>query len=338
MRSCLKYTTGPLLVLAAFCACSLFAAPHEDAGANGYDFLHLGAGAQPASMAGAYTGSSGDIYSLYWNPAGVASMNRTMVMADYLKYVLDIHRGMLAGVLDPSKVRNLGTVGGYLNYLYAGSFEAVDEAGNALPSGNFTAGYYETGLTFARMLPQAVPGLALSAGGTLKYLRERIDDYASNAGAVDLGIHCILPGNRIKAGFSVRNLGLVFGGGGNPPSLPLIYAAGILFHSTAWPKSRFALDLSKPAYGYYTVRLGMEYRVNRDFFLRGGYRFLENEVRHWYHLVTNVADDYVREDFNTWSAGAGLKLSRQLTLDLAVTGASYQSVPLIGSTLLYQFR
>ena len=44
----------------------------DKAGTSGLSFLKLGIGARPSGMGEAFTSISGDIFSLYWNPAGVA--------------------------------------------------------------------------------------------------------------------------------------------------------------------------------------------------------------------------------------------------------------------------
>jgi hypothetical protein len=309
---------------------------NEDAGLGGYDFLNLGAGAQPNAMAGAYAGSSGDIHSLYWNPAGVASITRTVLMADYTKYVLDMHRGMLAGVLDKKRVKNVGVVGAYLNYFYGGAFEAVDREGNRLPEDDFSAGYTEIGATYARALPEFFPGYALSAGFTVKTLFERISDYRTFSMGTDLGLHGAFPSSRFKLGLVVKNLGKVFGEEGMEVPLPRTYILGLQYYAQS--QTRFTLDWNKPQFGNYSVRLGMEYRVNRDFCVRGGYRFLQDELEHWVHVLRNIADDYTREDFNTWSAGVGLRLSKSGLLDISAAGTSYQTFPLISTTLIYTFK
>jgi hypothetical protein len=43
-------------------------------GTSGADFLELGVGSRPLSMAEAFTAEVGDINSLYYNPAGLGSL------------------------------------------------------------------------------------------------------------------------------------------------------------------------------------------------------------------------------------------------------------------------
>ena len=318
--------------LFAALALSVPADIHENAGIARYDFLDIGAGAQPMAMAGAYAGASGDIYSLYWNPAGIAGMPRPVFMADYFHYAMGIQRGMVGAVLDSSFCRGWGTLGFAINYLNAGIFETVDEFGNHIPGNDFSAGYNVFSATFARSLPE-YRGYLFSAGVTFKQLLENIADYSSYGSALDFGAHCVFPSKGLKIGLSVRNLGTVFSE--DSSRLPQTYTLGIIYNSKSWPNSRFAFDVVKPRYGVYEARLGLDYRVNRDLNIRLGYRFLEDEVRYWYHKIRGDSDNYVREDFNFFSAGIGLKLSRKMVCDLALNINDYQTLPFISTSLLY---
>jgi hypothetical protein len=311
---------------------------YEQAGTNSYDFLSIGTGARPLSMGGAYTAESGNIYSLYWNPAGIGDIKRTTLMLDYMKYVLnDMHKGMLAFVLDKEKINEVGIVGGYINYFTAGEFEYVDESGQADPSRDFRAGYSEFCATFAKQIPQ-LKKYQVTLGATAKGLLESIADYRSKGMGVDLGVHLAIPARRIKIGGAIKNLGKVFYHNDSDFPLPQIYSLGLMYYTKAVQQTIFMVDWNKPRYGYYTLRLGIEFRVNREFYIRGGYRFLQNELEHWYRVATGSDEEYVREDINSWSAGVGFKIARMLLLDVAVNKTSFQAMPLIQVSLLYSFK
>ncbi len=188
------------LLIISFAWFTVYSGINENSGQNGYDVLALGAGALPNSMAGAYTGASGDVYSLYWNPAGIASVNRVSFLADYMKYVLDMHRGMLGFVIDQKRVRNVATIGGYINYFTAGKFEWVDPLGERVSQNDFSAGYTEFCVAAARNLPEFFPGYAIAGGITAKGLLENIENYHTSAIGADIGVHCIFPGSKVKVG------------------------------------------------------------------------------------------------------------------------------------------
>ncbi|MFH0920834.1 MAG: hypothetical protein V1913_10775 [Fibrobacterota bacterium] len=308
---------------------------HENAGLNRFDYLFLGAGAQPVAMGGAYAGVSGDIYSLNYNPAGIAGMPRPVFMADYMRIALDIQRGMLAAVFDSSFLKGWGTAGIAINYFNAGTFECNDEYGNRVPENDFSSSSNEFALTFARQLPEFM-GYTFSAGASLKGLLENIQDFRTRGMAMDFGAHCVFPSRGLKVGVSVRNLGTVFTSD-TSDRLPQVFTVGLLYSSKSWANSRFAFDIVKPRYGFAQGRLGLDYRVNRDLNIRGGYRFLENEVRSWWDQISDAdsTSEYVREDFHRWSAGVGLRVSRKVVFDLALDGTDFQAMPFLYTTLTY---
>ena len=47
----------------------------ESSGEAGYQFLRTYSGARPSAMAGAFISITGDIHSIYFNPAGLAELN-----------------------------------------------------------------------------------------------------------------------------------------------------------------------------------------------------------------------------------------------------------------------
>lgn len=60
------------------------------AGTTGSEFLTFDVGARGIGMGGAYTAATNDVYSLYWNPAGLAKIPRVSAGMMYTRYVQDI--------------------------------------------------------------------------------------------------------------------------------------------------------------------------------------------------------------------------------------------------------
>ncbi|MCU0645759.1 MAG: hypothetical protein MUC94_16060 [bacterium] len=65
-------------------------------GKAGYDFLRTHVGARPSAMAGAFISMTGDIHSIYFNPAGLATIPGRSATATYLNHVLDFQSGFIA--------------------------------------------------------------------------------------------------------------------------------------------------------------------------------------------------------------------------------------------------
>lgn len=58
-----------IILFVVYCAAAFGVSIPDKAGTSGLSFLKLGIGARPTGMGEAFTSISGDIFSLYWNPA-----------------------------------------------------------------------------------------------------------------------------------------------------------------------------------------------------------------------------------------------------------------------------
>jgi tetratricopeptide (TPR) repeat protein len=144
-----------LLLTLLFMACyaTVARAAYED----------VGVGARVTGMSNAYTAVADDVYSVYYNPAGLATLERPMLATSYSK--------LLGGLSDNSNLQNSfiayeqpikngdqGVVGGAWNYFTLDSL------------------YRETSLygTYARALRQD-----FFVGGSLKYLNRSVGGVAA---------------------------------------------------------------------------------------------------------------------------------------------------------------
>ena len=71
---------------------------NSGAGTSAFAFLKINSGARPVAMGGAFTGVADDENSLYYNPAGIASMNRNGVILGYHNYFVDLQSGTVGYV------------------------------------------------------------------------------------------------------------------------------------------------------------------------------------------------------------------------------------------------
>ncbi|HPG31034.1 MAG TPA: hypothetical protein PLQ81_09645, partial [bacterium] len=68
----------------------------KDVGTTGAAFLKLGYGARPAGMGEAFSAVSGDINSLYYNPAGLYDVSNKTISFMHLNWLLDINYNVLS--------------------------------------------------------------------------------------------------------------------------------------------------------------------------------------------------------------------------------------------------
>ncbi len=289
---------------------------NSKAGTHAYSFLKIPAGAKAPAMGGAHTGIASDAYSAYYNPAGIALVPGSEITASYNNYLSDIQGGYLSYVFNWGQRGKLGFTANYLNF---GDTPKLDRDGNDL--GEFGGGDLALGLTYARKWEREDEDLdpisgesytrevltGFAFGATAKFIYEKVDEYSSDAIALDLGFLYGFMDRRTSVGVSASNLGFQLKGlsSGHQDPLPAIIRAGIGHTLKAMPFT-IALDAIKP--------------IDNDFRIGAGVNFIELEQLELRAGYNTIGEDYkTGSDSDDWggiSFGAGLKLDK-FVLDYA---------------------
>jgi hypothetical protein len=166
------------------------------------EFLLLGAGARGAALGSSFAALSTDPSALYWNPAGVAEMERPGATLSTLEYVADTRYswgGIAFPMMDGQSALGLqvGTFGFTGQPIY--SLRAPDGDGS-------TYGVSQTfmGVTYAQNFSDR-----FSAGITGKYINDRLAKTSASGVAVDFGtsFHALVGERPLRASFVIANLG-----------------------------------------------------------------------------------------------------------------------------------
>ncbi|MCK4296298.1 MAG: PorV/PorQ family protein [Candidatus Marinimicrobia bacterium] len=285
----------------------IYTQEHSDrVGTTAANFLEIGIGGAGNAMGEAYVSVTRDLYSIYWNPAGLAFLRQNEVSFMYQPWIVDINTAF-AGVA--IVLPRIGTLS--LGYYHVGygemevtTLEKQDGTGEL-----FTANDYSISLCFSRKLAQ---WFAFGASG--KFISSQIWHTSANAMAVDLGVivstHFFSPtGNRTEGmniGMSISNYGTRLKYDGidllNPIDilpyeegnyrdvegqfrlqsweLPLIFRIGCSITPIVMINHRLtiAADALHPNNNSESVNLGAQYELRipgtGSFFLRCGYKAL----------------------------------------------------------------
>ena len=116
----------------------------SDAGSCGFPLLKVGVGVRAAAMGEAFTGLCDDASALYWNPAGLAGLNRFEIMASHQQWFLDTRDEYLALTAPISPV----TLGLSALYCGNGGIEFFDENNNATDTVSTHSGYATLGVGY----------------------------------------------------------------------------------------------------------------------------------------------------------------------------------------------
>jgi len=241
----------------ALCACAVFAAS-SDAGTSAAQFLKLGAGSKAGGVAEAYTAAADDVYSGYYNPAGLTRMASPEFAAQHVNYFQDINYEFLAFAFPFDKKDGMTKQALALSIynLSVNDLETRTED-TLLASGVFDASESAYALSYAYRLKKN-----FGVGATLKYIREKIDTESAGAVAGDAGLYFKpMEDKPLDIGFAVRNFGskLDFGSGRDP--LPLGGALGFAY--TFMPGLKADIDFVQYRDTSLILAGGAEY--SRDF-------------------------------------------------------------------------
>lgn len=208
-----------LLILILTTPAAAYAASSKMAGTSGAQFLRMGAGARSTAMGDAFVGVSDDVNAAYFNPAGLAYLDRPELVAmhtqwiqglnyDYGSFVQPTDAGAFAFTVATLKTDDLTRRGNDESDL--GTFDNQDSS---------------YGISYGRMLTET-----LSTGLTGRWIRSSIAGTSAQTFSGDLGVYKRFDNRPFTLGFAARNIGgkLKFNEEGDP--LPLTIDAGAGLH------------------------------------------------------------------------------------------------------------
>jgi hypothetical protein len=171
-------------------------------GTTAAEFLLLGANARGAALGGAFAAIANDPSALYYNPAGIAMMNRPGMQLSTYTYVANTRYNWGGFALPFS--------GGSRAFgVQLGNFGFNDQPVYTVAQPDGTGAVYSVsqtfgGLTFAQNFSDR-----FAAGLTAKFVNDRLGGASGSAFAVDFGtnFHAALGGHPVKFSFTLANLG-----------------------------------------------------------------------------------------------------------------------------------
>jgi hypothetical protein len=289
----LRLFAGCLLLLAA-------AAPSwaisSNAGTSAAQFLKLGAGSRAGAMGEAYSAVADDIYSVYYNPAGLTHMTKSAMAASHTELFQDINYEFAAFAYP------MGREEDHSKHVIAGSIYTLSVTGierrsgdSNDPVGSFNAGDYAYNISYGRYMNKQ-----LRLGATGKLISQSIDSYAGTAFAFDGGLlYEPRPSmeRKLKLSLVVRNVGSPQSFAGESDPLPLAVVGGVGYE--VLPKTMILdLDVTKYRDTDAIIGFGTEYRRAIDENIGGALRLGFNTHRTDNEGLTEV------------TAGAGLRFHR----------------------------
>ena len=235
---------------------------------TGCQFLKVGPTARGMGFAGAYSAICDDASSVYWNPAGLASLDMREVSATYLKYWQGIYYGFVATAIP---LKDTGVFGVGITYLGVDDIEA--RVADTLKEDR-KFGAYDASVRFSFARENAFPKLLddLSVGVGVQFIQQKLDDEQAFSGAIDLGIRYPIS-NNLNLSLGLYNIGIGPKFIEERDPMPLDIRGGI-----ACKPFGELLTISADGDAYildqrYYGSLGAEVKPIKYLALRAGYRF-----------------------------------------------------------------
>ncbi len=257
----------PLILVAALLASSVAWAEDGTAGSTYLDVFAIGVGAGPSAMA-AYTAAPGDLWSLTYNPAGLANVDRLKLGVSQIEWFEDTSFSYL-GVGMP---RGDGGLALGLAYFDLGSVDVFDVDGTNL---NMNAEAYNFG--FVGGYGFDMPNICdLSVGLSGHLVQGSFDEETATAIGFNLGALYGLMDNQVQLGASVRNLGTKFQFVDEEDEQTVTFAGGVSYSTMEDQIQNVDIlvgaDLLMPKNRDMAVAVGGEVWVFDMLALRAGYK------------------------------------------------------------------
>lgn len=287
-------------IVYSFVICLIFSyiAEGRGVGTSASSALRIGVGGRSVGMGEAATAAVNDVSSIFWNPAGLISVNNSQFSAMHIEWFSDIRYEWIGFA---QSIADKATIAADISYLHMGTIPRTIES--------LTEGYEQDG-TFS---PTDIAGrLAfaskvfknLSIGGSIQRLqsrvgfnevtKERINDRIAQSIAIDFGCIYDVPvakglsvagcfqnlGNQTRAFFEEKEP--------MPTSINFGTAYKKIIHrkenkknnseeTTPQPESgpniiTVAMDINFPSDNSPNIRIGGEYTFSNGISIRSGYR------------------------------------------------------------------
>jgi len=253
-------------------------------GTSSGTFLRIGVGARAEGMGETFVAVANDPSAIYWNPAGLASLQKTEAFASHVDWPADVRYDHLALSIPSQKL------GGSIGFQFGALTTSIDETTDLQPYGTgrqFTYSDVLIGVAYARRWTDK-----LLVGAGVKYVREDLGSQVggplTNAVLFDVGSLFYLGLGSIRIGTALSNFGPEMRPSGSYISPytgevrqydgfdpPMVLNFGLAFEPVENSSQRLttSFEMSQPADNQQQLRAGVEWALHRTFMLRTGMNF-----------------------------------------------------------------
>lgn len=192
----MKHLSGLFILVSLLSAYPLFS---QSVGTTSFEFLKMQYSARGAAMGSNLIAVKGDVNSIFYNPASLASITERQYTINYVDHLLDFQGGQLAYTHPTQK---FGKLSAGLIYFSYGDFDETNEFGERTGR-SFSASEFALAVSIANML-----GEGFDYGINVKFIYSSLESFNASAVAVDGGlIYTISQLENLQLALTVSNLG-----------------------------------------------------------------------------------------------------------------------------------
>jgi len=287
----MKHKVVILLMVLLLSAASATAGNSLKIGTAGAQELLIPIGARSGALGGAVTASSYGTEAIFWNPAGLASLQNVEVMFTHLPYIADIYVNPFAGA---KYIEDFGTVALSARVVAIGDIEETTEAQPEGTGSVYSPTFTVVGLSYARTLTAAV-----EFGVTANFLHESAFEVTATGVAFDLGVTYRPNWRGLALGIVLKNYGpdMKFDGAGfsqsfedagqrrvfldaSPFELPAYINIGVSYDMVQQGLNSASLmgNFRSNNFSEDQWQGGVEYSYDNRYTLRAGYNYSDQEA------------------------------------------------------------
>jgi hypothetical protein len=244
-------------------------------------------------MGSSFVSVADDATAIYWNPAGIARIQKSVLSINHTTWLADIGYAEAAYLFHTRFLP--GTIGINARSLYMDEQQVrtifrPEGEGRSSDSGDMVLG-----VSYGRSLTDK-----FSAGIGANYLQSSLASYTGSAVVFDFGTLYNTGYRSLRIGMAIQNIGSDMTFIDDQVKMPTVFRVGMSMnlYESGSQLVLMAGDFSHPPDNSERASWGMEYGFKEFFFLRSGYQF--------------------NSDLETYSVGLGFKLAAALNSEARV--------------------
>jgi hypothetical protein len=262
-------------------------------GTIGGQVLKIGIGARAVGMGGAFVSMADDATAVYWNPAGIARIQKGVLSINHTAWLADIGYAQATYLFHTRFLP--GTIGVHARSLFMDEQQVRTVFRPQGDGRSFDAGDMAVGVTYGRSLTDK-----FSAGIGVSYLQSTLASYTGNALVFDFGTLYNTGYRSLRIGMAIQNIGSDMTFIDDQVKMPTVFRVGMSMnlYESGSQMLVMAGDFSHPPDNNERASWGVEYGFKEFFFLRSGYQF--------------------NYDLERFSAGLGFKVAAALNSEARI--------------------